>query len=97
MGCQYMVELKDAKSYLDFVTANYEDSIAEGHITRYGNLDRLKPIGYTPNFTIPSATGLVPDMADQQVRSVIWQISPRKICIHVFYRIVCCIKWRHAS
>ena len=78
LGCQYMVDLKDKQAYLDFVTANYEDSVAEGHMTRYGNLDRLKPIGYTPNFTIPGAKGLIPDPIDPPVRSAIWQISPRK-------------------
>jgi hypothetical protein len=78
IGCQYLVEPNDADEYLKFVTANYESSMVEGHMTRYGNLDRLIPIGYTPNFTVATPTGLYPDkVIDRPLRSATWQISPR--------------------
>ena len=81
IGCQYLIEPNDAAEYLKFVNANYEDSMVEGHMTRYGNLDRLIPIGYTPNFTIGTATGIIPDpVMDRPLRSATWQISPRKYC-----------------
>ena len=75
-----MVEPDDADAYLKFVTANYEDSMMEGHMTRYGNMDRLMPIGYTPNFTVLGPTGLEPDkIIDRPLRSATWQVSPRKL------------------
>ena len=79
IGCQYMVEPDDATEYLEFVTENYEDSMFESHMTRYGNLDRLYPIGYTPNFTIYGSSGtLEPDpIIERPLRSATWQISPR--------------------
>jgi hypothetical protein len=46
------VEEKDEDEYLNFVAANYEDNVKEGHLIRYGNLDRLTPIGFTPNYTL---------------------------------------------
>jgi hypothetical protein len=80
IGCQYLVEPNDADEYLEFVTANYESSMIEGHMTRYGNLDRLIPIGYTPNFTVYGPTGIEPDkIKDRPLRSATWQISPRKL------------------
>jgi hypothetical protein len=86
--CQYMVDSKDADQYLEFVTANYEDSIMEGHMALYGNLDRLTPIGYTPNFTANGAAGFVPDTMDRPIRSAMWQMSPRKLVARVFF--FCC-------
>lgn len=76
--CQYMIDSKDADQYLEFVGKNYEDSMKEGHMTFYGNLDRLTPIGYTPNFTERTSTGFVPDTVDRPIRSAMWQMSPRK-------------------
>lgn len=76
--CQYMVDSEDEDEYLDFVTANYEDSMVEAHMTHYGNLNRLTPVGYTPNFTTVGETGYVPDTVDRPIRSAMWQMSPRK-------------------
>ena len=79
VGCQYLVEAKDAKEYLKFVDANYEDSMVESHMTRYGNLDRLTPIGYTPNFTRATQTGIEIDpIIDRPIRLATVQLSPRK-------------------
>jgi hypothetical protein len=75
IGCSFLVELKDADEYLKFVSANYESSVIEGHMTRYGNLDRLTPINYTPNFTTITNE---PDAFDRPLRSATWHISPRK-------------------
>jgi hypothetical protein len=76
--CQYMVDSKDTGEYLEFISANYEDSMVEAHMIRYGNLNRLTPIGYTPNFTTIDSTGFVPDTMDRPIRSAMWQMSPRK-------------------
>ena len=43
----------------------------------YRNLDRLTPIGYTPNFTTIDSTGFIPDTMDRPIRSAMWQMSPR--------------------
>ena len=77
-----MVESDIAEQYLQFVTANYESSMMEGHITRYGNLDRLVPVGYTSNFSIVTPTGIIADpIQDRPLRLATWQISPRKFCV----------------
>ena len=81
--CLYIVDSKDAVEYLDFVTANYEDSMEEAHMIYYGNLDRITPIGYTPNFTSTGPTGFVPDTMDRPIRSALWQMSPRKFWLHM--------------
>jgi hypothetical protein len=77
IGCVHLVESNDANEYLNFVTAHYESSVIEGHMTRYGNQDRLVPIGYTPNFTMVTEDGIIPDTIDRPLRSAIWHISPR--------------------
>jgi hypothetical protein len=77
-GLSILVESSDAEEYLKFVTANYEANVIEGHMTRFGNLDRLTPIGYTPNFTVITPDGsIVPDTVDRPLRSATWQLSPR--------------------
>ena len=76
--CNYLVDSNDTDAYLKFVTAQYEDSMVEAHMTRYRNTDRLNPIGYTPSFKIFSANGTVPDTMERPIRSALWQISPRK-------------------
>lgn len=81
IGIQYMIEPKDEDEYLEFVSANYKDSIAEGHMIRYGNMDRLKPIGFTPHFTVSGSTGLINDTIDRPIRSATWQVSPRKFFV----------------
>ena len=82
IGCSYLVESNDVEEYLKFVTANHEASLTEAHLTRYGNLDRLTPFGYTPNFTMITPDGIIPDKVDRPLRSATWQISPRK---SIFY------------
>ena len=78
MYCNYMIDSKDTDEYLEFVTANYEDSVFEAHMIRYGNLDRLNPGNYTPSFKASGANGTVPDTMERSLRSALWQISPRK-------------------
>jgi hypothetical protein len=85
IGCNYLIEPNEEEEYLEFVTANYEDSLIEGHMTRYGNLDRLTPIGYTPNFTTIGATGFVPDTMNRTLRFAFWQLSPRKYIVIVVW------------
>lgn len=77
-GFQPYVEAKDEEAYLEFIAANYEDVIREGHLVRHGNLDRLAPIGYTPNFTFVGPNGFSPDTIDRPIRMPFWYLSPRK-------------------
>jgi hypothetical protein len=84
VGCAYRVEPSDESDYLNFVTANHEDSAIEGHMTLYGNLNRLIRIGYTPNFTVIGPNGLTPDIIDRPIRWASWQASPRKFKIAFF-------------
>jgi hypothetical protein len=80
VGCAYRVEPRDENDYLKFVNDNYEDSAMERHMSLYGNLNRLRPTGYTPNFTLIGPNGMTPDLVDRPVRWVAWQASPRKFC-----------------
>ena len=92
-----MVESDIAEQYLQFVTANYESSMMEGHITRYGNLDRLVPVGYTSNFSFVTSTGIIADpFQDRPLRSATWKISPRKFCV-VAVRLYVTEKISHAE
>jgi hypothetical protein len=79
IGCNSLVGSSDVDEYLKFVTANYEASLYEAHMYCFGNVDRLAPIGYTPNFTMITADGIIPDVVDRPIRSATWQISPRKL------------------
>jgi hypothetical protein len=76
-GFQPFIEPKDEEAYLEFVTANYEDVIKEEHLNHFGNLDRLDPIGYTPNFTLNGTNEFVPDTTNRAIRMPFWYISPR--------------------
>lgn len=86
VGCSYRVEPNDESDYLNFVTANHEDSVIESHMTLYGNLERLIRTGYTPNFTVFGPTGLTPDIIDRPIRWAFWQVSPRKFKMSMY----CC-------
>ena len=85
------VEEKDADAYLEFVGQNYQPYAKEGHMIRYGNLDRLTPIGYTPNFTLVGPSGFSPDAIKRPFRMPFWHLSPRKwyfvraIFAHTFF------------
>lgn len=72
------VEKEDNEKYLNFVAANFEDNVKEGHMIRYGNLDRLVPIGFSPNYTLVGPTGFTPDTIDRDFRMPFWHLSPRK-------------------
>lgn len=89
IGCNYLIKPNEEAEYLEFVAANYKDSLMEGHMTRYGNLDRLTPIGYTPNFTTIGPTGFVPDTTNRALRFAFWQLSPRKCMVTL--ACCCCI------
>lgn len=81
IGLQYYIEPQDGDSYLEFVTAHHESDMIESHMTRYGNLDRYIPVGYTPNFTIYGMSGTIESdpVKERPLRSVTWQISPRTL------------------
>lgn len=82
------VEKKDEEEYLEFVTANYEDSVIEGHMILYGNTNRLNPVGYQPHFQSTGPNGFFPDPQDHDFpRGPFWQMSPRKsyCCILQFF------------
>jgi hypothetical protein len=81
--CNYLVDLKDADDYLEFVSENYVDSTMESHLTRYGNLGRLNATGFIPSFRVFGPNGTVPDnVTDRPIRSALWQISPRKFQLY---------------
>jgi hypothetical protein len=86
LHCQYLVEPKNVEEYLEFVTANYEHSVVEAHMARYGNLDRLTPTGYVPYFKIFGPNGTVVDTMERPIRSAMWQISPRKYFTHFMFK-----------
>jgi hypothetical protein len=69
---------KDVAAALDYVNKSYEGWVYESHMRRYGNLDRLLPVGYHPYLTILTQEGLVPDTVqrDEHYSSVAY--SPRK-------------------
>jgi hypothetical protein len=52
---------QDAAAALEYVDDHYEKWIMEGHLHRYGNLDRLSPVNYQPFFTILTPEGRIPD------------------------------------
>lgn len=78
------VEKKDEKEYLEFVTASHEDALNEAHMIRYGNTDRVNPVGYTSNFQLVGPNGFFPDPQDRQFRGPLWQLSPRKLFLMFF-------------
>jgi hypothetical protein len=88
-GFQPFVEEKDEEAYLEFVTSNYEDVIREGHLIRHGNLNRLNPIGYTPNFTIIGPNGFSPDTTSRRIRMPFWYLSPRMLFWRVVFDMIC--------
>ena len=73
------VKPEDEDSYLEYVDRNYEATIKEGHLIRYGNLDRLTPVDYKPYFTVRVPEGVVPDTIERAFRGVMCQYSPRKL------------------
>jgi hypothetical protein len=81
VGCTNLVDAEDEEEYLKFVSDNYQDSLQEGHMSLYGNLDRLVPMGYTPNFTIVGPVGPMPDTTDRLYRAPTWQLSPRTFSV----------------
>ena len=101
LSVQYMIEPKDREDYLKFVDENYQDSMKEGHMIHYGNTNSLTPIGYTPNFTIPGLNGVEPDyLLDRPIRSVSWQVSPRKFsdtCCWMYESMIIFYLTRHFS
>ena len=72
------VKDNDKSDALQYVDENYERWVFEGHMMRYGNLDRLTPIKYQPNFTVVTAEGFVPDPVQRDMHYALWQFSPRK-------------------
>ena len=76
------VEEKDSDAYLKFVNENYEDNVKEGHMIRYGNLDRFVPIGYSPNYTLIGPNGFSSDTMDRPFRMPFWHLSPRMSFSH---------------
>ena len=80
---QYVKD-SDKSTALKYVDENYERWVYEGHMTRYGNLDRLTPIKYQPNFTIVTAEGFIPDPVQRDIHYGLWQFTPRKFGLPCF-------------
>jgi hypothetical protein len=79
IGFLPFVEPKDEEAYLEFISANYEEVVKEAHMVRFGNLNRLTPIGYSPNFTLFGPDGIFPDpVTNRTIRMPFWYQSPRK-------------------
>jgi hypothetical protein len=74
---QYIKD-KDAVAALSYVEQNYEKWTTEGHMTRYGNIDRLTPAKYHPYFTLATPEGRVQDTKQREQHYGMWQFSPRK-------------------
>jgi hypothetical protein len=68
---------EDATDALEYVNNHYENWTIEGHLTRYGNLDRLNPVDYHPYFTLLTPEGRIPDPINRSVHYGMWQFSPR--------------------
>ena len=51
------VDHQDRGAFESFTTANYEEWVREAHMVRYGNLDLLKPFGFSPNISQFEFTG----------------------------------------
>jgi hypothetical protein len=77
VSCTTLVDMQDEDEYLKFISNNYKDGVDEAHLIRYGNLDRLVPEGYTPNFTLLGMDGFLPDLMKRAYRAPMWQLSPR--------------------
>jgi hypothetical protein len=68
---------EDATDALEYVNNHYEKWTMEGHLTRYGNLDRLNPVDYHPYFTLLTPEGRIPDSVNRSDHFGLWQFSPR--------------------
>jgi hypothetical protein len=79
---QYIKD-EDADAALNYASMHHEEWIKQGHLTRYGNLDRLNPVNYNNYFTVLTAEGtLVPDTKKRPDHYAIWQTSPRTYSAH---------------
>jgi hypothetical protein len=70
----------DAKAALEYANQNYERWFVEGHMTRYGNLNRLNATktNYHPYFTLHDHNGTrVPDEVQREKHYALWEYSPR--------------------
>ena len=57
------VEHKNREPYVNYTTANHEAWVKEGHMARYGNLDRLNEVGFHPYISNSlNGTGFLPDV-----------------------------------
>jgi hypothetical protein len=76
------IKEKDAAAALDYVNTHHENWTMEGHLTRYGNLDRLNPVNYKPYFTLNTLEGKVKDTANRSLHYSTWMTSPRTYTYH---------------
>ena len=56
-----VVEAKDRKAWSEYATAHLTEWTHAGHMTKYGNLNRLNESNYVPDMTKPSPDGFIPD------------------------------------
>jgi hypothetical protein len=74
---------EDADAAINYANIHHEEWTKQGHLTRYGNLDRLNPVNYNNHFTILSPDGShVPDTEKRQDHYAVWQTSPRTYSAH---------------
>jgi hypothetical protein len=78
----YTIKDEDAAAALDYVNTHHENWTMEGHLTRYGNLDRLDPVNYHPYFTLQTPQGRVPDTEKRSFHYATWITSPRTYMYH---------------
>lgn len=69
------VEEKDREEYSKWATANYVSATEEGHLFRYGNLDKLDPSGYEPSIFKLTAEGKKTD-DEADFFAAAWTNSP---------------------
>ena len=56
-----LVPHANRSAWEQYATANHEHSTQEGHLIKYGNLDRLNPVGYVDFVSAIGASGFQPD------------------------------------
>jgi len=72
-----LVKRADVTAWIAFANATYQRAFQEGHMIKYGNLNRLNPMGYKPFISqqIPDK-GFVPDDPDRDMYFPTFEASP---------------------
>ena len=69
------VEASQVDEYIDYTAAHYQEWVHEGHMHAYGNLDRLKQVGFQEQITMRTPEGIVSDV-ERDSYYPMWTFSP---------------------